>query len=274
MNSPELVQKVVVGRLGPMHYEPANVAYVGGAPVHEDPVREHREASFDLLQLWPGARAVDVGCGVGDDAVEMAARVGAYGLVVGVDQNREMLAHARARVDHPNAPLDFREGSPHALGLPDASFDALRADRVLQRLPNPGAALAEFSRVVRTGGRVVVSEPDLDTVLLDTSEPELTARLLDYQRQRSVGIPGRRLRRLLADAGLHDVEVLAHTQVETELLIADRMLGLSEIMQAAVTAGTFSAIEALRWRVAAGRDSACKHFMAAITVFTAAGTRV
>jgi len=237
-------------------------------------VRSYKEASIDLLHLAPGARVLDVGCGVGGDLARLAERVGARGLVAGVDTSPTMLARARSRTANLSAPVKLSLGSAYELEFPDATFDAARADRVLHFLPRPDAVLSELARVVRVGGRVVVSEPDHDTMTLDTTERVLTTRLLAHRRSHVTSpTPGRRLRRLFLDAGFRGVEITAHTVVATDLAIADRFLGLSRLLQSAVANQVFAPIDALRWHVAATRDGEAGRFLAAISVFTVAGVR-
>jgi SAM-dependent methyltransferase len=237
-------------------------------------VRAYKNASIALMRLDGGQRALDVGCGLGDDLLRLASLVGAEGLVVGVDSSQVMLDHARRRTEGAGAPIELRTGTAYALGLADASFDAVRADRLLHFLEAPEAALAELIRVVRRGGRVVVSEPDYDTIAIDTSEPELTARLLDYRRRDgALRMPGRRLRRLFVDAGLEDIEATAHTGLVTDFLVAERMLSMTSSLRTTIRAGALTVAEALRWRAAASRDSQQGRFLLAMTVFTVGGTR-
>jgi ubiquinone/menaquinone biosynthesis C-methylase UbiE len=236
-------------------------------------VRAYKEASFGLLRLARGSRVLDVGCGLGDDLVLLAPRVGPEGRLVGVDQSNVMLRAARARIGGLAVQVELHEGSTLALGMPDASFDAVRADRVLHFLEDGAGAINEMTRVARAGGRVVVSEPDHDTLVVDTSEPELMARILDWRRRRAqLPTPGRRLRRLFADAGLSEIEVVAHAGVVTSLAVAERLLGLGRMAQGAVAAGELSLVEALQWQAAAARDAESGRFLAAMTVFSVGGT--
>jgi len=235
--------------------------------------REYKQRSYDLMRLGPGQRVLDMGCGAGDDLVRLAERVGAGGRVVGVDPSRVMLEHARRRVAQAAAPVELVRGSAYALALPDRAFDAARADRVLHFLAEPERVIAELVRVVRDRGRVVVSEPDHDTIVLDTSEPALTARLLEHRRRQGhILTPGRRLRRLFAAAALGEIEVVALTGVATSFAVADRLLSLTPSLRTAVDAGAIGLADALRWRTAVTRDDEDGRFLAAMTVFTAGGT--
>lgn len=237
-------------------------------------VRAYKEHAHALLALTPGAHVLDVGCGAGDDLLALAASVGPDGQVVGVDPSKVMLAHARTKLAGVAERCTLVEASASALPFPDASFDAVRVDRVLHFVEQPARAIAELRRVTRPGGRVVVSEPDHDTIVLDTSEPDLTDRLLSHRRERGrLPTPGRLLRRLLVDAGLRQVEISAHTGVITNLALADALLGITTWLQRAVEDGALSLLEAMTWRAGAARETASGRFLASMTVFTCCGVR-
>jgi demethylmenaquinone methyltransferase/2-methoxy-6-polyprenyl-1,4-benzoquinol methylase len=113
-----------------------------------------RARAADLAALGPGDSALDVACGTGDLAIELARRVGTGGEVIGSDFAEEMLE--RARVKAPE--LQWEWGN--ALELPYASgrFHAATVGFGARNFSDLDRGLAEMARVVRPGGRVVVLE--------------------------------------------------------------------------------------------------------------------
>jgi demethylmenaquinone methyltransferase / 2-methoxy-6-polyprenyl-1,4-benzoquinol methylase len=113
-----------------------------------------RARAADLAALAPGDSALDVACGTGDLAIELARRVGTGGEVIGSDFAEEMLE--RARVKAPE--LQWEWGN--ALELPYASgrFHAATVGFGARNFSDLDRGLAEMARVVRSSGRVVVLE--------------------------------------------------------------------------------------------------------------------
>jgi SAM-dependent methyltransferase len=107
-------------------------------------------AVLDAARVTPGTRLFDAGCGAGLLAL-LASLRGAR--VTGLDASADLLAIARERL--PGAEL--REGELEALPFADASFDAVTAVNSLFYAADMAAAMRELSRVVRPGGRVVVT---------------------------------------------------------------------------------------------------------------------
>jgi demethylmenaquinone methyltransferase / 2-methoxy-6-polyprenyl-1,4-benzoquinol methylase len=116
-----------------------------------------RVRAADLAQVGPGDRVLDVATGTGDLAIELAQRVSPGGEVVGSDFAERMLARARAKNRFPGT-LHFEWGD--ALELPYAadSFDAATVGFGARNYADLSAGLAEMTRVVRPGGRVVILE--------------------------------------------------------------------------------------------------------------------
>jgi SAM-dependent methyltransferase len=237
-------------------------------------VRAYKEDSFAALGPTAGAQLLDVGCGLGDDSCALAAQVGTDGRVVGVDSSVTVLERARERAGTRGLPVEFRAGSIYALPFADETFDGVRADRIIHFLGDPARAIAELARVARAGGRVVVCEPDHDTLVIDGCDPDVTRRLLEVRRRSTASFcPGRSLQRLLADAGLTDVETRAHAGLVPELAIADQLLGLTGLVGLALKAAAVTATEALSWLETARAQAERGRFLAAMTVFTAAALR-
>lgn len=113
-----------------------------------------RARAADLAALGPGDSALDVACGTGDLAIELARRVGTAGEVIGTDFAEEMLERARAKAPQ----LAWEWGN--ALELPYASgrFDAATVGFGARNFSDLDRGLSEMARVVRPGGRVVVLE--------------------------------------------------------------------------------------------------------------------
>lgn len=99
---------------------------------------------IDMLRLRPGASAFDVGCGLGRDTEVILDEVGSAGRVVGIDAAKELIATAIERTRATAPRREFRVGDALALEFPDSTFDACRADRVLQHLQDPGRRLVQL----------------------------------------------------------------------------------------------------------------------------------
>jgi demethylmenaquinone methyltransferase/2-methoxy-6-polyprenyl-1,4-benzoquinol methylase len=113
-----------------------------------------------LAHVGPGRRALDVCCGTGDVVFALASS-GAD--VVGLDFSPEMLAVARERLERrpfsgsaaATNHITFVEGDALHLPFPDAAFDAVTIAYGLRNLADLAGGLAELSRVLRPGGRLV-----------------------------------------------------------------------------------------------------------------------
>jgi ubiquinone/menaquinone biosynthesis C-methylase UbiE len=177
-----------------------------------------KRQSYALLEAAPGKRLLDVGCGVGDDVRALAQIVGATGSAVGLDNSQTMIEAARKRSAGLDLPGSFQQGDSHALPFDDGAFDGCRAERVLIHSDDPTRALAEMARVVRPGGKVVVIEPDLETVILHLSDHTL-ARTWTAWQCASVrnGRVGRQLPELFHHCGLTDIQLLPTVHYATQL---------------------------------------------------------
>jgi demethylmenaquinone methyltransferase/2-methoxy-6-polyprenyl-1,4-benzoquinol methylase len=113
-----------------------------------------RARAADLAELPAAGSALDVACGTGDLAIELARRVGPEGEVIGSDFAQEMLERARDK-----AP-DLQWELGNALDLPYASnrFDAATVGFGARNFSDLDRGLSEMTRVVKPGGRVVVLE--------------------------------------------------------------------------------------------------------------------
>ena len=155
------------------------------------------------LSLHDGQRLLDVGCGLGDAILALAADLGVEGEVVGVDASAEMIAGARSRAYAARCRMRFVVGDACTLDEPDDSFDVVRSERTLQWLTNPQAAVAEMTRVLRPGGLVSLVDTDWSTFEIDVGDDDLATRVREAmrtERARPSNI-GRRLGDLVQDFG-------------------------------------------------------------------------
>jgi arsenite methyltransferase len=162
-------------------------------------------APIDHLRLQAGESVLDLGSGGGLDAFLAADRVGPTGHVVGVDMTPAMVERARASAKKAGlSNVSFREGRLEALPVADASVDAVTSNCVINLVPDKGAVFQEVARVLKPGGRLVISD-----IVLDGDLPEKLGKdLLAYVGCVSGAMPRGQYFGLLEDAGLGEVEVL------------------------------------------------------------------
>ncbi len=176
-----------------------------------------RAFEAEHLALAPGQALLDLGCGRGEVACALAPWVLPGGRVVGVDASEAMLEDARARAVAAGVDVAFHTGDGADLDEPDASFDAVRAERVLQWIPDPEIAIGELVRVLRPGGRLSLIDTDWRTLATDIPDLEAAAAVTRafVAARGPAAVVGGRLMNHCRAAGLVDVEVMATTHVWT-----------------------------------------------------------
>jgi ubiquinone/menaquinone biosynthesis C-methylase UbiE len=189
--------------------------------------RRAKQDALSALRLAPGDAVLDVGCGYGADVIEVARRVAPGGSVTGIDISDAMVAEAARRARGSNLDVDFRVGDACDLPFQDVSFDACRAETLLQHVLEPHVAFAEMVRVVKPGGRIVLLDMDLGTLVIDSDDRTTTGRVLDWAANATInGWIGRQLRRLLKDASFDDVGV-SEQFIESDYAFMEQSLRLA-----------------------------------------------
>jgi ubiquinone/menaquinone biosynthesis C-methylase UbiE len=158
-----------------------------------------------MAALQPGETVVDLGSGAGLDAFLAADRVGPEGRTIGVDMTPEMVAKARgnaARLGVRNA--EFRLGEIEHLPVADASTDVVISNCVINLLPDKRRAFDEAFRILKPGGRLVVSD-----IVSSTTLPGWFKTAEQWAACLAGAIPEREYVGAITAAGFAGVEVLA-----------------------------------------------------------------
>jgi SAM-dependent methyltransferase len=161
----------------------------------------------DLASVAPGQRVLDVGCGPGALTAELVDRLGPAA-VSAVDPSEPFVAAARER--HPG--VTVKRATAEQLPFPDGEFDAALAQLVVHFMADPGAGLAEMSRVTRKHGVVAACVWDNAGGRSPLSVFWDAARELDADVEDESRLAGTReghLAELFAAAGLHEIEETA-----------------------------------------------------------------
>src|SRR6266516_3912472 len=119
-----------------------------------------RQRTANLAQLQPGEQVLDVGCGTGTLAIEVAHRVGRAGRMAGVDPGAQQIARARAKAAKRDIPVEFQVGVIEQLPFPNQTFDVVFSTLMMHHLPKSlkRQGLAEIARVLKPGGRLVIAD--------------------------------------------------------------------------------------------------------------------
>lgn len=221
-----------------------------------------RDAVMGALRPRLGEAIVDVGCGPGLLALEIAEAVGPQGHVLAVDTSAAMVAIAARRCAQAG---NVTVGTGDAIRVPgdDGRFDALVCTQVLEYVPDVPAALQEFLRLLRPGGRLLLMDTDWESCVWHSSDRDRMRRMIDaWDSHCSHPQLPRTLVPSLAEAGFVDPLVEVHALI-TLTRNADTFARAMEdtLSRHAVRTGHVDAETASAWRSdLEAMDAAGKYF--------------
>jgi 2-polyprenyl-3-methyl-5-hydroxy-6-metoxy-1,4-benzoquinol methylase len=164
-------------------------------PEGAEPERFAARRGFLLDRIAPGQRVLDLGCG---DGAFAAALLAAGCAVTMADVAEEALHRARARASQATA-VKLAESEP--LPLAEDAFDVVWAGEVLEHVADVVGLLAEVRRVLRWGGRLLLTTPWHGRIVVATDAH------FDPRADHLRFFSARTLRAVLGDAGFDDIEV-------------------------------------------------------------------
>jgi SAM-dependent methyltransferase len=230
--SSEGVLRVAVGRVSADYLHQAAVA-----------VADVKAASYEALALGAGARVLDLGCGPGMDARELARR---SHQVVGVDHDADLLPSATGG-GAPN--VCFLRADAYALPFPSGCFHAVRAERLLQHVADPAAVIGEMTRVTRGGGRLVLIDTDWASLSIGCGPVELERRIVASLLGQVARHPtaGRDLPRYAAGLPLEILSVTVHPLTSGDPKVVREIAHLDFAERLAVDNGSLSRGDLALW---------------------------
>ena len=171
-----------------------------------------------LASLTEGETVLDLGAGAGFDCFLAANKVGQSGKVIGVDMTPEMVEKARENAlknDYQN--VEFRLGEIENIPVADNSTDAVISNCVINLSPDKNRVFQETFRVLKPGGRLMVS----DIVLLQELPDFIKNSVAAYIGCVSGALLKEEYIAAIRGAGFHEVKIIDETVFPTEFLAND-----------------------------------------------------
>jgi ubiquinone/menaquinone biosynthesis C-methylase UbiE len=171
-----------------------------------------------LASLKQGETVLDLGSGGGFDCFLAAERVGENGRVIGIDMTPEMIARARDNARKGGyRNVEFRLDEIEHLPVADGSVDAIISNCVINLVPDKSEAFRETFRVLKSGGRLMIS----DIVLLQELPPVLKESIAAYVGCLSGALPKEDYMGKIKEAGFRDASITSEKAYPVEIIISD-----------------------------------------------------
>lgn len=179
-----------------------------------------------LASLREGDVVLDLGSGAGFDAFLAAKRVGRSGRVIGVDMTPEMIAKAKENADKGKyTNVEFRLGEIEKLPVEDNSIDVIISNCVINLSPDKESVFKEASRVLKSGGRLMVS----DLVLAKKLPKELKDSIEAYVGCLAGAIKKEEYLNLITMAGFKDVKIVSEASYPVDAMF-DNLKGAEGVV--------------------------------------------
>lgn len=185
--------------------------------------QESRQFLFSLMQLEGAGSVLDLGCGKGQDLLDIGKMLGSDARLAGVDSSQKAIDAAKEQASgDPKVRLLLHDAST-SLPFDDESFDIVYSMNMLECITDKDALVREIHRVLKPGGQVVCAHHDFDSMLINGTDKDLVRKLVhtfgDWKQAWMTDCDswmGRRLWGVFNRSGLFAGKVHAYVQMSTE----------------------------------------------------------
>jgi ubiquinone/menaquinone biosynthesis C-methylase UbiE len=192
---------------------------------------KERKLSYSSLGLInKDSYILDIGCGLGEDCIDLANLTGNNGKVIGIDISDTLTKEATSiSIKHKINNIIYQTMDAHKLDYQDYSFDTVCIRRSLQHMINPQAVLNESLRVLKPGGRIIIIEPDRGSSILNHPNRQMTRMIMTYIEEivRNPWI-GRQLKQLMTNKYINSLSINYDIDVLTTYQAINNNFGIEQ----------------------------------------------
>jgi ubiquinone/menaquinone biosynthesis C-methylase UbiE len=193
-----------------------------------------KQKSYDLLPMHSGSNILEIGCGNGHDAIEIAMRLGSSGRVVGLDIDNDLIEVSRKNaLDRICDNVEFIISDAEKIPFENDYFNSVRVERVFQHLKNPAIVFDDSIRVLKKGGIFVLIETDWYGMDLYLGDSGLERKLNDILVKNVLanGMASREILYYYKKAGLQDIQFEVFPVHIKDYSIADQLIKFNHILK-------------------------------------------
>lgn len=235
-------------------------------------IQKIKRDAIALLDIRPGNKVIEVGCGLGDDIAAISNLLGDQGSVIGIDRSNLMLSEARKKVQKANVQYEYADAAN--LRFSDNFFDLGYADRLLISQHDPDKVLGELVRVIKPNGKICITDIDLGSIVMFPFHSKLTPMLLArVQEVDTNSYIGRELKHKFKQNGLINLQVAASTYLVESFDAIKKMVDYPRLIHDLSLLGRCSETEALELLQSIYEAESNNEFLYSIGFFTVVGTK-
>ncbi|MDR2269293.1 MAG: methyltransferase domain-containing protein [Sphingobacterium sp.] len=200
--------------------------------------------SYSPFSTIKEGSVVDLGCGTGMDAVNLANMLGSTVQVIGVDHDAALIAHAKSG-SNGISNINFIQGEVYKLGFEDEAVSGVRMERLVQHLTNPQNMFREVYRILAKEQPLVIVETIWDSLTFYTEHVDIEAKICHYLTEEKVnnGWAGNKLTADLLAHGFRQVQLQSFSMMTRSREEANRYLFLDRILLEMFEKGKLSQVE-------------------------------
>jgi SAM-dependent methyltransferase len=187
---------------------------------------------YEVIKLQKNDQILDVGCGIGATCREMAKFIDKNGKVIGIDKSKILLQEAQRRTE-PQYPIEYIETDVEELKFKDEMFSFVHAERIFMHISSPLKGLRQMQRVLKKGGRISVTEPDLTSVQiypkLNNTGDLIAKKWCSYTESPAVGA---NLLGYFEELRLKDIQILTYGLTIRDYSLVNKMRNIPKLLNA------------------------------------------